>query len=63
MIVRVLGVLADQVCFPAPHAILDEGISGFIVMPVAFFVAARWKGPTGVACRGLHLCRLQILPL
>ncbi len=38
-------------------------ILSFVVMPLAFFVAARWQGPTGVAAAWIALSPVTVLPL
>jgi teichuronic acid exporter len=65
MIVRVLGVLADQVLVSQRLTRFSMRVSilSFVVMPLAFFAAARWNGPTGVAGAWIALSPLTILPL
>jgi O-antigen/teichoic acid export membrane protein len=65
MIVRVLGVLAEQVLVSQrlTRFTMRMSILGLVVMPAAFFVAARWYGATGVAAAWVALSPLTILPL
>jgi PST family polysaccharide transporter len=65
MIVRVLGVLAEQVLVSQrlTRFTMRMSIVSFVVMPVAFFVAAKWKGPDGVAAAWITFSPLTILPL
>lgn len=65
MIARVLGVLAEQVLVSQrlTRFTMRVSILSFVVMPVAFYVAALWKGPTGVAAAWLVLSPVTILPL
>lgn len=65
MIVRVLGVLAEQVLVSQRLTRLTMRISAvnFAVMITAFIVAARWKGPAGVAAAWIMLSPVTILPL
>jgi len=65
MIVRVLGVLTEQVLVSQRLTRFTMRISivNFVVMTAAFIVAARWKGSTGVAAAWVVLAPLTILPL
>jgi len=65
MIVRVLGVLAEQVLVSQmlTRFTMRMSILSFAVMPVAFYVAARWKGPDGVAAAWITFSPVTILPL
>jgi O-antigen/teichoic acid export membrane protein len=65
MIVRVLGVLAEQVLVSQRLTRMTMRISAvnFVVMITAFIVAARWKGPAGVAAAWVLLSPVTILPL
>lgn len=65
MIVRVLGVLAEQVLVSQrlTRFTMRMSILSFLIMPVAFFVAARWKGPDGVAAAWITFSPLTIVPL
>jgi hypothetical protein len=38
-------------------------ILNFVLMPLAFIVAARWKGPSGVAAAWLVLSPVTVIPL
>jgi O-antigen/teichoic acid export membrane protein len=65
MIVRVLGVLAEQVLVSQRLTRFTMRISivNFVVMITAFIVAAHWKGSTGVAAAWIVLSPVTILPL
>jgi PST family polysaccharide transporter len=65
MIVRVLGVLAEQVLVSQRMTRLTMRLSlvNFAVMILAFYTAARWKGAPGVAASWILLSPLTILPL
>jgi len=65
MVVRVLGVLAEQVLVSQmlTRFTMRMSILSFVVMPVAFFLAAKWKGPDGVAAAWITFSPLTILPL
>jgi PST family polysaccharide transporter len=65
MIVRVLGVLAEQVLVSQrlTRFTMRMSILSFAIMPVAFYVAARWRGPAGVAAAWITFSPLTILPL
>lgn len=65
MIVRVLGVLAEQVLVSQrlTRFTMRMSIMSFAIMPVAFYVAARWKGPSGVAATWIIFSPLTIVPL
>ncbi len=65
MIVRVLGVLAEQVLVSQrlTRFTMRMSILSFAVMPVAFYAAARWNGPNGVAAAWIAFSPLTILPL
>jgi len=65
MIVRVLGVLAEQVLVSQRLTRFTMRISivNFAVMITAFIVAARWKGPNGVAAAWILLSPITVLPL
>lgn len=65
MIVRVLGVLAEQVLVSQKLTRLTMRVSllNFAVMIVAFIVAARRYGPNGVAASWVILSPVTVLPL
>jgi len=65
MIVRVMGVLAEQVLVSQllTRFTMRMSILSFTIMPLAFFFAARWKGPSGVAAAWLALSPVTIVPL
>jgi O-antigen/teichoic acid export membrane protein len=65
MIMRVLGTLAEQVLVSQrlTRFTMRMSILNFVVMPLAFVIAARWKGPTGVAASWIVLSPLTIVPL
>jgi O-antigen/teichoic acid export membrane protein len=65
MIVRVLGILAEQVLVSQRLTRFTMRISivNFAVMITAFIVAARWKGSAGVAAAWIVLSPITILPL
>jgi teichuronic acid exporter len=65
MSLRVLGSLAEQVLVSQrlTRFTMRLSIVNFIVMLIAFFVGAQWKGTTGVAAAWLVLSPLTILPL
>lgn len=65
MIVRVLGILAEQVLVSQRLTRFTMRISlwNFVVMITAFIVAARWKGSAGVAAAWIVLSPVTILPL
>lgn len=65
MIVRVLGVLAEQVLVSQRLTRFTMRISivNFVVMITAFIVAAHWQGSTGVAAAWIVLSPVTILPL
>ena len=65
MIVRVLGVVAEQVLVSQRRTrfTMRMSIMNFVVMPVSFFLAAHWKGANGVAAAWITLTPVTILPL
>lgn len=65
MIMRVLGTVAEQVLVSQrlTRFTMRMSILNFVVMPLAFIVAARWKGPTGVAATWMLLSPLTVGPL
>jgi O-antigen/teichoic acid export membrane protein len=65
MIMRVLGVVAEQVLVSQrlTRITMRMSILNFVLMPLAFIVAARWKGPNGVAAAWLVLSPVTIVPL
>ena len=65
MIMRVLGVLAEQVLVSQrlTRLTMRMSILSFAVMPLAFFLGARWNGPSGVAAAWILLSPLTIVPL
>jgi PST family polysaccharide transporter len=65
MIMRVLGVLAEQVLVSQRRTRITMRMSilSFVIMPIAFFLAARWKGPDGVAAAWITLSPVTIVPL
>jgi teichuronic acid exporter len=65
MIMRVLGTLAEQVLVSRllTRFTMRMSILNFAIMPLAFIVAARWKGPSGVAAAWLVLSPVTIMPL
>jgi teichuronic acid exporter len=65
MIMRVLGTLAEQVLVSRllTRFTMRMSILNFAIMPLAFIVAARWKGPNGVAAAWLVLSPVTIVPL
>jgi teichuronic acid exporter len=64
MIMRVLGSVAEQVLVSQrlTRFTMRMSVLSFAIMPVAFFLAARWKGADGVAAAWLVLSPLTILP-
>jgi O-antigen/teichoic acid export membrane protein len=65
MIVRVLGVLAEQALISQRQTRFTMRMSVFNlgIMLIAFVIAARWQGPTGVAAAWLALSPVTVLPL
>lgn len=65
MIMRVLGTLAEQVLVSQrlTRFTMRMSMLNFVVMPLAFIVAARWKGPIGVAASWVVLSPVTIVPL
>jgi O-antigen/teichoic acid export membrane protein len=65
MIMRVLGVVAEQVLVSQrlERFTMRMNILSLVIMPVAFVIAARWKGPNGVAAAWITLTPLTIVPL
>lgn len=65
MIVRVLAVLAEQVLVSQrlTRFTMRMSILSFVVMPAAFYAAARWNGPNGVAAAWIVFSPLTILPM
>jgi O-antigen/teichoic acid export membrane protein len=65
MIMRVLGVVAEQVLVSQrlTRFTMRMSILSLAIMPVAFFLAARWKGPEGVAASWIVLSPVTILPI
>jgi O-antigen/teichoic acid export membrane protein len=65
MIVRVLGVLAEQVLVSQrlTRFTMRMSILSFVVMPTAFFFAARLAGPNGVAAAWITFSPLTVVPL
>jgi O-antigen/teichoic acid export membrane protein len=65
MIMRVLGVLTEQVLVSQRMTRFTMRIAmlNFLVMPLAFFFAARWKGANGVAAAWFLLSPVTIAPL
>jgi PST family polysaccharide transporter len=65
MIMRVLGVVAEQVLVSQrlTRITMRMAILNFVLMPLAFIVAARWKGPSGVAAAWLVLSPVTVIPL
>jgi O-antigen/teichoic acid export membrane protein len=65
MIVRVLGVLAEQVLVSQrlTRFTMRMSILSFSIMPPVFFLAAHWKGADGVAAAWITLSPVTILPL
>ena len=65
MIVRVLGVVAEQVLVSQrlTRFTMRMSILNFVIMPVAFFLAARWNGANGVAAAWITLSPVTILPI
>jgi teichuronic acid exporter len=65
MIMRVLGVVAEQVLVSQrlTRFTMRMSILSFVIMPVSFFLAAHWKGADGVAAAWITLSPLTILPL
>jgi len=65
MVVRVLGVLAEQVLVSQLQTrfTMRMSILGFFVMPIAFFSAGKWAGPTGVAAAWVAMAPITIVPL
>jgi PST family polysaccharide transporter len=65
MIMRVLGVVAEQVLVSQrlTRFTMRMSMLSLAIMPVAFFLAARWKGPEGVAAAWIVLSPVTILPL
>jgi teichuronic acid exporter len=65
MIVKVLGVLAEQVLVSQrlTRFTMRMSILSFTIMPVAFYFAARSMGPDGVAATWITFSPLTIVPL
>ena len=65
MIVRVLGVVAEQVLVSQrlTRFTMRMSILSFITMPLAFYMAARWWGADGVAAAWITLAPVTVLPL
>ncbi|HEY1755182.1 MAG TPA: lipopolysaccharide biosynthesis protein [Bryobacteraceae bacterium] len=65
MILRVLGTLAEQVLVSQKltRLTMRMAILNFVVMPLSFIVAARWKGATGVAAAWIVLSPVTVFPL
>jgi O-antigen/teichoic acid export membrane protein len=65
MIVRVLGVLTEQVLVSQrmTRFTMRMSILNLAVMPLAFIIAARWKGPDAVAATWILLSPVTIFPL
>jgi teichuronic acid exporter len=65
MIVRVLGVVAEQVLVSQrlTRFTMRMSILNLAVMPVAFFAAARWRGTSGVAGAWIALSPITIVPM
>ena len=65
MIMRVLGTLAEQVLVSQrlTRFTMRMAILNFVVMPLAFIVAARWKGASGVAAAWIALSPVTVVPL
>lgn len=65
MIVRVLGVLAEQVLVSQrlTRFTMRMSILSLVIMPVTFFLAAHWNGPNGVASAWIAMSPLTIVPL
>jgi O-antigen/teichoic acid export membrane protein len=65
MIMRVLGTLAEQVLVSQrlTRFTMRMSILNFVVMPLAFIVAVRWNGPSGVAAAWILLSPVTIVPL
>lgn len=65
MILRVLGVVAEQVLVSQrlTRFTMRMSILNLVVMPAAFIVAAPWKGANGVAAAWTALTPITVLPL
>jgi PST family polysaccharide transporter len=65
MIIRVLGVLAEQVLVSQfqTRFTMRMAIVGFCVMPIAFYVAGKWMGLGGVAAAWAMMSPLTVLPV
>jgi O-antigen/teichoic acid export membrane protein len=65
MIMRVLGVVAEQVLVSQrmTRFTMRMSILSFVTMPLAFYLAARWKGADGVAAAWITLSPVTVLPL
>ncbi len=65
MTLRTLATLIEQVLISqrATGITMRMALWNLIVMPAAFFLAARWKGASGVAAAWIVLAPLTILPL
>jgi O-antigen/teichoic acid export membrane protein len=65
MIFRPLGSLAEQVLISLRHTrfTMRMSILGCCVTPLAFYVAALWQGPVGVAAAWMVLIPVTILPM
>ena len=65
MIMRVLGVLAEQVLVSQTSDAIHDADVHFELryMPLAFYVAARWKGADGVAAAWITFSPVTIVPL
>jgi teichuronic acid exporter len=65
MILRTLGTLTEQVLISQrlTRFTMRMSILNFVVMPVAFFFAARWQGTSGVAMAWIALSPVTIFPM
>lgn len=65
MVLRTIGTLTEQVLISQRMTRFTMRISilNFVIMPVAFIVAALWKGTTGVAGAWVVLAPVTIIPL
>ena len=65
MMVRVLGVLAEQVLVSQLQTrfTMRMSVLNFIVMPLAFYGASKWMGSSGVAAAWILMAPVTILPL
>lgn len=65
MTMRTMGTLMEQVLISQRKTAFTMRLSlcNLVLMPVAFFVAAEWKGTAGVAASWMVLAPLTILPL